>query len=408
MKNRKKIIVVILLFVVVALVGVGGYFAKLELDKREKVAEEKLRTLKQEQFQEEKTFKPFDVNKYRQNRSSSGTDKPDQDSTTPPSLPTFEQTKPDYADVTIKEAGWIPNWDFNAGLTSLKTDAKDFDSISPVWYSPNPDGSLDDKKNANFRDLIYFAKQNNIKVLPSIATFDPEVMKSILTSEENFNRHIDLLMNEVITYDFDGIDLDYEATYLENKDRYFDFLTTLNSRLKERNKTLSVTVLSQWGDNIVYPSLNETRKVQDWVEISKIADQIRIMTYDYTTTVDTKAGPIAPISWVEDVLKYAIRKIPKDKIWLGVHLYSYEWASTGGAGTYTYDVLPNVIGQNPENFHNSQYSEGFFEYECATHVKCTIFFQTRKGIEDRHNLAKKYGIAGVSYWRVGREGGLLK
>jgi spore germination protein YaaH len=44
------------------------------------------------------------------------------------------------------------------------------------------------------------------------------------------------------------------------------------------------------------------------------------MTYDEHYPGGT-AGPIASISWVENVVKYAITVIPREKIMLGVAAY---------------------------------------------------------------------------------------
>lgn len=36
-------------------------------------------------------------------------------------------------------------------------------------------------------------------------------------------------------------------------------------------------------------------------------------------------GPIASIGWVNNVVKYATTVIPKEKIYLGLAAYGYDW-----------------------------------------------------------------------------------
>lgn len=408
MKNRKLILSLIGIFIIAILIGIS-YFFYQEYKVRERNAKEKLDALAAQEAlknQKDSIGKPFDYEKYQKDRNSGIKNeiaKPNPDE----SLVTEDSKKPAYANNPLKEAGWIPNWDYTAGVNSLKSNGSDFDSISPVWYSPVLDGTLDIKRSGNFRDLIYYGKQNDIKIIPSIASSDPDLLKGILNSPVSLQAHVDALISEVDLYDFDGIDIDYEAFYLDDKEEFFKFLNKLNDKLNERNKLLSIAVLSQWGDNMIYPSLNETRKVQNWAELAAIADQIRIMAYDYHYSGSPVAGPIAPVAWVEEILQYAIKKIPKDKIWLGIHLYSYEWGSNGTAGSYTYDVLANIIGDDPEKLHDPKFAEGYYQYDCDPSFSCQIYFQTKKGVEARKLLAKKYGVIGVTYWRVGREGILL-
>jgi spore germination protein YaaH len=214
--------------------------------------------------------------------------------------------------------------------------------------------------------------------------------------------------------DFDGIDLDYESIELKNKDIFLQFIKELSEELDKKDKVLSVTVLSQWGDNITYPSLIETRQVQDWSIIGKYADEVRIMTYDFTSPNDAEPGPIAPIIWMEEVLKYALTKIPKEKIWLGIHLYSYEWVMDQSnerikTNSYTYDFVSSEVLTDPTivNSFDNLTDEGIAQYPCSEEYKCILYYQDPEGVKAREELANKYQIAGVAYWRLGGEGNLL-
>jgi len=61
----------------------------------------------------------------------------------------------------------------------------------------------------------------------------------------------------------------------------------------------------------------------DYAAIGKYADWVQIMTYDEHWSGGTP-GPIASLPWVENVIKYAITVIPKEKILLGVAAYGYD------------------------------------------------------------------------------------
>ena len=67
------------------------------------------------------------------------------------------------------------------------------------------------------------------------------------------------------------------------------------------------------------------------------------MTYDYTSPTSPNAGPIAPIDWIEQVIAYAKQSgIPTKKIYLGIHLYSYEW-NNGKVSALTNTTVKNIV-----------------------------------------------------------------
>lgn len=315
----------------------------------------------------------------------------------------------------LKQIAWIPPWDYTNGVNSLKNFQSKFTGISPVTFQINADGSLTQRLDPNLNDLKIVRQQKNTKILPTISNFDSNMMRGIFENEENFERHISSILEVVNKYEYDGIDLDYESIQPDNKDKFLELIKRLSVELRKENKILSITVLPKWGEDVVYTALAGTRRAQDWEEIGKWADEVRIMAYDFTHTTDSKAGPIAPIDWVEKVLEYAITKIPRDKIWLGIHLYSYEWVINSqeqktATNSYTYNVVKERILKyeyvNVE--YNKEYEEGYAHYPCLENQTCFLYYATPQSVQARQDLAKKYKIAGVTYWRLGGEGELIQ
>lgn len=323
----------------------------------------------------------------------------------------------------IKETGWIPNWDFQDGFKSLKNNHELFTSISPVWYELNENGSLKSLKPYNMTEFLSYCREKNIRVIPSIAMFDWKLFSKVLNNKDAFDRHIKSIINEIDKYNYDGIDIDYESTQLADKELFFQFLSELSAKLKSRNKIFSFAVLSQWGDNVIYPSLKETRRVQEWSRMNQYIDEFRIMTYDYTGQSSPIPGPIAPINWVEKVIQYAVTQIPREKIWIGIHLYSFEWKnkeydpnfdtlevvpSSTRASSYTYStILKKLNIKGATNKYYPEIAESVLTYPCSG-GKCTLVYQSPEGIAARRLLVSEYGLAGVAYWRIGEDGNLIE
>lgn len=325
-------------------------------------------------------------------------------------------TIPESQRKDLLQGAWIPDWGLGDGITSLYEQSTQYDSISPVWYEINADGTLKNKRNSRANELQLFATKNRIKIIPSIASFDWETIHSILSNNQYTTTHINAIINETVNNSYAGIDLDYESTQLVDKDAYINFIKELYSALKNKGKTLSITVLAQWGDNVSYNSLKETREVQDWAILSQYADEIRIMGYDYTSPSNPQPGPIGPLYWAESIIRYAVTKIPRDKIWYGVNLYGYEWTMTkpaeeqydfiadSNAVAFTYDGIKPLLSQETtQSTYDKIAGEGIAKYDCYSTKVCISYFTTKESITNRLELGKKYGIKGLYYWRLGKE-----
>jgi spore germination protein len=327
-----------------------------------------------------------------------------------------EETIKEEEEREIRESGWIPNWGFDLGYESLLNNEGIIDTVMPVLYTVNKSGNVISRgvSDANINKLLTYCRGDNIRVIPTIGSYDFDSMKAGFASTESYTRQIDTILSEVEKYGFDGIDLDYEMINTSEKENFLEFLNSLGNELRKKNKILSVTVFPQW-DNASYNDHQETRAVQDYSLIGRYADEVRIMAYDYTLQSSKTPGPIGPVNWIEDVLDYATKSIPKEKVWLGVHLYGYQWQihpSTEDktiALTYTtmnsYLSSPTVVEQP---VFKEELGETYIKFGSAGGYSNEIYYQDQRGINMRRDIAKEYGIAGVAYWRLGGELDILK
>jgi spore germination protein YaaH len=310
----------------------------------------------------------------------------------------------------LKESGWIPNWGFDLGLESLENNLGIIDTALPVLYTVDKAGDVVSRgvSEAKIQELLSFSRENNIKIIPTVGSYDFEATASAFQDEAAYQKQVEKIVAEVEKYDFDGIDLDYEMVNSPYKENFLKFLKNLSEELNERDKVLSVTVFAKW-DNADYKDHQETRAVQDYSEVAKYADEVRIMAYDYTLQSSKVPGPIAPIDWVKKILDYATEKIPKEKVWLGVHLYGYQWSSDRTIA-FTYTTALSAIVNDPdiEYVYKEDIGETYSVFSCDNGYTCKAYFQSPEGVEARRTLAKEYEVAGISYWRLGGELDLLK
>jgi spore germination protein YaaH len=343
------------------------------------------------------------------------------------SKPTPEQLNTENAfPRKLKQTAWIPDWDFKRGFASLQIAADYLDSVSPVWYYLDSDGLIQPKR-TGYDQIRPFTKDKGVKLIPSISTFKEQDLTKVLNDDTKLKAHTDYLISEVEKYDYDGLDLDYESFYLNDQPGYFQLIKTLSDYLHSKGKILSITLVEKATESDIGSAFRQTKKVQEWSTMARYADEMRIMTYDYTSYSTTYPGPISPISWQEAILRYAVTKIDREKIILAAPLYVYAgWAqnpnilenylgilSNPGPGTVqaspmVYTQIKDLRDKAMFDILEPQSLEKVIQYQDKdkkdNQQKTFIaYYQDAESSSYRVQLAKKYGIAGIAYWRMGGE-----
>jgi len=322
--------------------------------------------------------------------------------------------------LNLKQTGWIPAWGYVSGFSSLSSNSEYFDSISPVFYELNSDGSVK-KYDDHIQELVSYSHANGIQIIPSIAGFSGDDLHLILEDDGMLASHVAYLITEIDTYGFDGIDIDYEEIYQKDHPEFLYFLDLLHQELQTRGKILSIAVMPNWTYASVHVSSKQTRRAQEWHELGLRADEFRIMTYNVTNFNSTYPGPVAPLDWQEANLRFARATVDNTKTYLGINQYGY--AGWGGNPTYTepyLTVFNNPVSENglAEAFTYTQVKsreagsiERFldpyslekvmkYSYQGGTYM---LYYPDHETHAYRLDLAKKYNIAGVAHWRLGNE-----
>jgi spore germination protein len=308
---------------------------------------------------------------------------------------------------TIQKGGWIPYWAYQNSLSSIKN--KFLNIISPVVFQLNQDGKLYMPRNNNNLTTLY--KVTNIQIYPTFSTFDPDNLHVMLTKHES--EAVNTLVKHVVENNLAGVDIDIESIYVDDKDLYFQFLDDLQKQLHKNNKKLSVTVLAKWGNNINYKTFPETRKVQNYYKIGEIADSVRIMAYDYTSSLDKTPGPVAPLNWINQVLVYSLKYIPASKLWLGINTYGYEWVQHPEGkvttGAYQWGQIKDIITDPTVSTQKDLNSgEDIATYSCLQNSRCVMYYTTPTNVTKKLNMAKHNCLKGVFFWSIdGKEGDIF-
>ncbi|HWQ14196.1 MAG TPA: glycosyl hydrolase family 18 protein, partial [Roseiflexaceae bacterium] len=303
-------------------------------------------------------------------------------------------------------AAWLPDSFGSINRQSFEANADILDEISPFWYRPSPRGNLLFGSEARDQTLVELARSKNVLVIPTVhnvvAGDDP--VPGILRQEELRARHIEHIVDEVVTYGYDGIDIDYEFLDSSLRAEYTAFMVALADALHAQGKLLTVAVHAKDCD---YCGLGG---FQDWAALGQVVDRLRIMTYDYHWR-GGGPGPVAPVYWVERVANYAKTVVDPAKVVVGVPFYGYNWPNDGSesARGQTWEMIDEIIRTYNLNVNllerdeNGLVQENWITYSSRGGGRRTVWFSTASGLDAKLRLVQQLDLAGIAIWRLGGE-----
>jgi spore germination protein len=303
-------------------------------------------------------------------------------------------------------AAWLPDSFGSVNRQSFEANADILDEVSPFWYQPGARGGLLFGREARDQTLIELARSKNVLVIPSVHNVvtgvDP--VPGILSNPTIRSRHVQAIVDEVVTYGYDGMDIDYESLGSSLREEYTAFILELADALHAHGKLLTVAVHAKDCDRCGLGGF------QDWAAIGQVVDRLRIMTYDYHWR-GGGPGPVAPVYWVERVANYAKSVVDPAKVIIGVPFYGYNWPADGSTPALgqTWDMIDDIIstyGLNVnvlERNESGAVQENWITYSTRSSGRRTVWFSTASGLDAKLRLVQDLDLAGIAIWRLGGE-----
>ena len=278
------------------------------------------------------------------------------------------------------------------------TKIKGVNVVSPAFFSLEKLGKGEVYVNIDEpgKEYIEWAHNNGYEVWPMISNGSmiettSEIMQDYKLRESLINK----IVSYIVQYNLDGINIDFENMYEEDKDYFSRFIIELEPRLNEIGAVLSVDVTAPDGGST-------WSMCYDRYTIGQVADYIAFMAYDQHNS--TTEGTTAGYDWVEaNINKFLGQEgVSAEKIILGIPFYTLLWVE--GETPYTVDVkdIDEVLPANVEKQWDEDLKQYYVEYEEDGLIH-KMWIEYEKSIGRDINLVEKYKLAGAAYWTKDRE-----
>ena len=304
---------------------------------------------------------------------------------------------------TLTVAATLPWWD-GRGVPSLHAAVEDgpVTEVSPMWGTPTVGGGLDVVSLSTAAELL---GRDGVRLFPTVQnyidrTWDGELVAGILSDPQAAGRHRELIVDAVMAHDWAGIDVDYGDLPPTAGSAFVDFLSALRDDLHRHGKELSITVPARVDDEERSEALGYSYQL-----LGGIADQLRVRAHYHAWDV-SEPGPVAPLAWVEDVVSYAVQRVPREKLVLGLATYGYDWAGGPGVELQAEDAiaLARSVGASPRWDRDAAAHTFTYARDGEQH---TVWYEDARSAEAKVAVALRERLRGVTVWRLGGEDGRL-
>lgn len=283
-----------------------------------------------------------------------------------------------------------------SSYNSMSANTSTIDEIATQTYTTDSLGNISGTVPT---DQITYANNHGIKTYAMLQNnFDGNIAKSVLENATYRQALENNLLNAIKANGYKGVNVDLEGVFYYDRDYYTTFVKELYNLLTPLGYTVTLSLPAKTSDSLT----NSWSGAYDYVALSQYSSQIALMTYDEHYPGGT-AGPIASIGWVENVIKYAVTVIPREKIMLGVAAYGYDWSSNG-TKAYGINNMYNLAATNNATVMWDDVSKSpYFNYTDASGIAHSAWFENSQSVSYKLDLVNSYNLNGIAIWRLGLE-----
>lgn len=256
--------------------------------------------------------------------------------------------------------------------------------------------------------MIELAAASQTAPILTVTPFGPDgrfnnyLISRIVNDMEVQNRFIGQLTNTVLQKGFRGVDIDFEYILAQDREPFAQFVSNVRQAVNALGYPVSVALAPKISDN----QKGTLYEGKDYRLLGEAADYVLLMTYEWGYTYGPPMA-VAPIRNVRQVVDYAVTRIPRDKINLGIPNYGYDWTLPFEQGVSRARTVSNIqaVQIAIENGAEIQFDEAaqspYFRY-FKDGMEHEVWFEDVRSMQAKFNLVEEYDLHGMGYWQIMR------
>ncbi|MFD2371229.1 glycosyl hydrolase family 18 protein [Brevibacillus sp. GCM10020057] len=304
------------------------------------------------------------------------------------------------AEQPLEKTAWVVDWQWRAGaddlqgmtsgLTSVQMFAAYFDESDNLLFTERFQQGLPIVQEISRKSSLVHVDltivNDQLRRDGSTQQKDPAVVSRLLATPESRKKHIDQIMAAVTTYDFHGVEIDYEQIADQDWPRVLAFYRELYQRLHEQDKTLRVVLEPRTPiENISLPE-----------------GPVYVMMAYNLHGPQAGPGPKADRAFITELAK-RMKKVPGEKV-IALSAGGFDWPEAGGGevAALTEKQASELANSSLEMPRRDNASGSLhFQYLDADNRKHTVWYADDTTLQTWANLVREEGYRKIALWRLG-------
>ncbi len=230
--------------------------------------------------------------------------------------------------------------------------------------------------------------------------FDTEAAAELLARHDAQERLLDETSRLCAERAYVGLSVDFERLRPEDTERFNDFLRRAAERQHAEGRVLVTAVAPKYhaGQGGIWHGAHDYRAH------GELADRVVVMAYEWGRGGGPPA-PVAPLGEVREVLRYAVREIPREKLLLGIPLYGYDWTlpvpgSGRGRRVGLAEARELATLESATLDYDHRHESPRVRYRDEAGRDHLVWFEDDRSLRAKLDLVRALGLRGVSFWRL--------
>ena len=261
--------------------------------------------------------------------------------------------------------------------------------IAPEWM-------IDEALSARVRPVL------TLTPFGSDGMFNNQLITDIVNDQTAGDNLISNVIDAVSQKQYAGADVDFEYIKAEDRDAFTTWVAKLTQRMNENGFEVSVALAPKTSDD--QPGLLYQGK--DYGGLGAAANRVLLMTYEWGYSFSEPMA-VAPVNKIRSVLDYAVTKIPRSKISMGIPNYGYDWPLPYEKGITKAATIGNIeavriaIDHGAVIRYDYTAQTPYFNYTDSG-IMHEVWFEDVRSMKAKFELVNEYELSGVGYWQIMR------
>ncbi len=293
----------------------------------------------------------------------------------------------------------------NSKISELLQQTKGVTTVSPTWYKvTGADGAISSFADWEYIRTIHDAGMEIWPLISDFTSVDEDGgwdEAQLLANTESRRNLIDNIITEIITYGYDGINIDFEKVPQESGEDYKQFVRELSIECRKAEVVLSI-------DNYVPRVYNSqyNRAAQ-----AECVDYVIVMGYDEHYSGGDEAGSVASIDFVTDGIDGTLAEVPKEKVINALPFYTRLWIEQPDENGNYYLTSKSCSMQEGLDIVNEleldmKWDDEVKQYTAGgvvNDVNYSIWLEEEASMEAKMDVVRSRDLAGVAGWCLGMQ-----